>query len=704
MKRILCLLAITTTCAFGQLQRVDDSVTTAAKNVPTGAQAQVLTAPYAKISICGNPNSGSPCQNTVPVFADLGGTQPLTQPLIADAQGRYGYFISPGTYTRSYQSASGTDLGTLWLTIAGPLNPLNKTQINSDLFSGSDIGARMTQAQAFLAGVHVTISINTADAVTTPFTLLDGNDLQINAVVTIHAGIVSTLAGNNRISCSSGGVLTIATGSPFVSTGSNITIDHCHASGDATANASLLVTTGSAHVRIDSLVLTNIGTIHANGGSDLLVTDNTVTFPSGALAGYGAVWQGTSFVTVTGNHFYNVPNGAEFFNANADFNAGGPTSRAGVISAGAGHYVMSNNTCDHVAACMWGSVGYDVVITGNAANVCSDVCFDTEGSIDVVISANRAAEASNGGVSSFFYADNFLAQGNNISSSVGAPLMKVYNSSGLPTRNTGFVARGNKLTCLVVICPAFSNQAATNLTFDGNDITDGSYSLGDQSTNMSIKHNHFNSTFTAPSAWTAINTNAIINGGLLEIEDNTITGVTQPAGSICIANTSLDFNSTVTLRIIGNKCLGGFPIDLTTTNSGTNSSTGVITTLQGNWWSHNNVVHTHSTGNLDNYLELDKFILSGLNWIRAGIVAGTAYAPNFTPVSVPAASCNDQSFTVSGLTGVDQLTQLRPPTSLGNVSATPLPNGANTLVVHFCNPSATAVIPPTGVYQFMAIH
>jgi hypothetical protein len=502
---------------------------------------------------------------------------------------------------------TGTTLG---------VNSLNKTQINLDMFSGANIGAKITAAQAFLGGANGVLSINTAGSIATAFTLLAGNDLQINAVVTNQAGVVSTLAGNNRLSCSSAGILTIATGSPFVSNSNNITIDHCHASGDATANASLLVTTGSAHIIINNLILTSIGTIHANGGSDLLVTGNTVTFPSGALAGYGAVWQGTSFVTVTGNHFYNVPNGAEFFNANADFNAGGPTSRAGVISAGAGHYVMSNNTCDHVAACMWGSVGYDVVITGNAANVCSDVCFDTEGSIDVVISANRAAEASNGGVSSFFYTENFLAQGNNISSSAGAPLMKIYNVSGIPTRNTGFVARGNKLTCLVVICPAFSNQAATNLTFEGNDITDGSYSLGDQSSNMSIKHNHFNTTFTAPSAWTAINTNAIINGGLLEIEDNTITGVTQPAGSICIANTSLDFNSTVTLRVIGNKCLGGFPIDLTTTNSGTNSSTGVITTLQGNWWSHNNVTHTHSTGNVDNYSELDKFIPYSGNWTR----------------------------------------------------------------------------------------
>jgi hypothetical protein len=82
----------------------------------------------------------------------------------------------------------------------------------------------------------------------------------------------------------------------------------------------------------------------------------------------------------------------------------------------------------------------------------------------------------------------------------------------------------------------------------------------------------------------------------------------------------------------------------------------------------------------------------------------TVFQLTITPASVPAASCTDQSFSATGLQTTDQLTQLRPPSTLGNVSATPLPSGANNLVIHFCNVSAAAVTPPSGMYQFGAIH
>lgn len=75
-----------------------------------------------------------------------------------------------------------------------------------------------------------------------------------------------------------------------------------------------------------------------------------------------------------------------------------------------------------------------------------------------------------------------------------------------------------------------------------------------------------------------------------------------------------------------------------------------------------------------------------------------------TPSAVPAQSCNDQTFTVSGLIATDNLGSIRPPASLGNLSMNGYASAANTLLLHFCNPATASVVPPAGAYAFLAMH
>ncbi|MBV8576555.1 MAG: hypothetical protein JOZ58_16175, partial [Acetobacteraceae bacterium] len=87
------------------------------------------------------------------------------------------------------------------------------------------------------------------------------------------------------------------------------------------------------------------------------------------------------------------------------------------------------------------------------------------------------------------------------------------------------------------------------------------------------------------------------------------------------------------------------------------------------------------------------------------IAQSTVYSPNITPAAVPAQSCADQTFTVTGLVVTDTLSRLTPPAALGNVGlGDAYPSAANTLLLHFCNPSAANVTPPAGVYGFRATH
>ena len=75
-----------------------------------------------------------------------------------------------------------------------------------------------------------------------------------------------------------------------------------------------------------------------------------------------------------------------------------------------------------------------------------------------------------------------------------------------------------------------------------------------------------------------------------------------------------------------------------------------------------------------------------------------------TPSAVPAQSCNDQTFTVSGLIATDNLGSIRPPASLGNLSMNGYASAANTVLLHFCNTAAASAVPPAGAYTFLAMH
>jgi hypothetical protein len=75
-----------------------------------------------------------------------------------------------------------------------------------------------------------------------------------------------------------------------------------------------------------------------------------------------------------------------------------------------------------------------------------------------------------------------------------------------------------------------------------------------------------------------------------------------------------------------------------------------------------------------------------------------------TPSAVPGQSCNDQTFTVNGISETDNLGSIRPPASLGNLSMNGYASGANAVLLHFCNAATSSAVPPAGAYTFLAMH
>jgi hypothetical protein len=74
------------------------------------------------------------------------------------------------------------------------------------------------------------------------------------------------------------------------------------------------------------------------------------------------------------------------------------------------------------------------------------------------------------------------------------------------------------------------------------------------------------------------------------------------------------------------------------------------------------------------------------------------------PQEVRPAGCSDQTFPLAGVTIADRISNIVPPAPLGNVSMNGYISGANTLLLHFCNPSGSGVNPPAGVYSVLAVH
>jgi hypothetical protein len=78
--------------------------------------------------------------------------------------------------------------------------------------------------------------------------------------------------------------------------------------------------------------------------------------------------------------------------------------------------------------------------------------------------------------------------------------------------------------------------------------------------------------------------------------------------------------------------------------------------------------------------------------------------PAVATANVAAQSCRDVTQAVPELTTSDLITGITPPKSLGNLSLNAYASAADTITLHFCNPTASGVGIPSGVYSFLSVH
>lgn len=102
----------------------------------------------------------------------------------------------------------------------------------------------------------------------------------------------------------------------------------------------------------------------------------------------------------------------------------------------------------------------------------------------------------------------------------------------------------------------------------------------------------------------------------------------------------------------------------------------------------------------------DEIVLNTLSFKSFPASVMRAFArvsSNLTPVSVAAATCAEQNFTVTGLQVGDYVDVSPPGITAGVAPIIARVSAVNTLTVTFVNPTAGALVPAAGLYQIQVM-
>lgn len=483
--------------------------------------------------------------------------------------------------------------------------------VAAENFPGGDLSARIAAADAALGSASGTITVNAPGTLGAPLTLHTGHGLLLRAPVTWSAAV--TLSGSNTVSCESPAAQMVANVPPFhfpaaggglllASHVSGITVRGCTFRSDQTSM--LFAGVAISNLTMEGNTLAGLSLAIVSGGlsTGLQFTGNTVTFPGNRHSDIAAVsLYDARQVTATGNHFTRTLHGMQWWGGDS----GAPGANLDQVNS-TGDMHFTGNVCAEVGSCIWGSMGYGIVMTGNTATGCGDVCFDTEGGRDTEISGNTASGCANGCGAIFFFTRNTVFSGNHFAGPTGGGLVFIKNASQDPLRHQGVVVSGNTLNCGPTPCRAVYAEAASGIRFENNDVTNGTFQPVSYARSVSIVGNRMHFTASLPAGSAVIAAPPLVGGTTLLVSGNTVdSDAPQAAGSMCVAAGWSDFNAMDLHIFAGNRCGGThpFPIGITTTTDGKNPGPRAIWILAGNAAAMQPTVH-HAVTQNEVYLEL----------------------------------------------------------------------------------------------------
>ena len=515
---------------------------------------------------------------------------------------------------------------------------------------GGDLSSYISGEDARMGAAPGTITLAHAGRIGQPVTLGRGHTLAIQAPV-IWAATVR-LAGDNTIQCATGATITGAvpgfdqralTGMLLLAQQTaHITVQGCHVSSVTQSvllagyPVSDLTMQGNVVRGMTLAVVNSPGAALSN--ERLSFTGNSVTMPAGGSHFAGLLLFFAKGVTATGNTFVGPTHGIQWWGGDS----GAPGAALAQVTL-AGKMSFTGNTCKDVGgACIWGSMGYDIEIRGNTADGCGDVCFDTEGGLRTQIVGNTATRCGNGCGAIFFFTDQTVISGNHFRADApGGGLLFIKNASQDPLSHRHLTIEGNELTCLTQICHVMRQEAASEITFRNNQVTDGTWQPVGYARSVLISGNHYMFKRAITGSGAAIAAPAVIGGTALEILGNTVEStVQQPAGVACIAAAWSDFNAVDPGLVAGNRCggAGAFAVGVHIVSGGKNPGLTGLWMVGGNRLGGGTVVH-EAPGSREHFIDMGTCGEGACTPAAAGLAQARAVPGCTGPAPGPTAVC-----------------------------------------------------------------
>ena len=491
-----------------------------------------------------------------------------------------------------------------------------------------DLSAWLKAEDARLGATSGTIVIDHPGRLDAPLTLSPGHNLSITAPLDWSATV--RLSGNNAIACTSTATITAhlpaftlpqPTGMLLLAEGvAHVQVTGCVVTSDAASV--LLAGYPVSDLTLTGNTLTNLMLLGVNGAPNssqrLSLAKNVLTSTKPTATYAGMQLNNAKTATVTGNSFTNLLHGAMWWGGNSGVPG---ASLQQVTSTGALSFI--GNQCKHIAgACIWGSMGYDILMRGNSADGCGDVCFDAEGGLRTQILDNTALNCQNGCAGVFFFTDQTVIAGNHFRAQApGGGLIFIKNSSQNPLAHDHMSIKNNELTCMPEICRAVYQEAAGGIEFVSNEVTNGVWQPVGYARAVSVTKNHL--VYSKSLSGAALAMPDVIGGTALEVTGNRIeSNVTQPAGSACIAAGWTDFNATDSHLIAGNTCAGTspFPVGLNTVSGGQNPGVAGVWILSANHLGSATQTHVAKTPN-EHFFDLGECDTNGCHVNQSAVTA-----------------------------------------------------------------------------------
>jgi hypothetical protein len=470
---------------------------------------------------------------------------------------------------------------------------LNSTIVNSDLYTGSDVCARIHSADTALGTAPADITVNVAGTCSSALTLASGHNLIFTAPVTISTAPI--LSGNNKVSCSgpdalitSGvtagtGIFETATGADSIDFGAG-----CSFYSSAGFSAWMLEATNHiTNLHLHHVSGTNVSVYFGHpadaiASKNLLIDNFSVNYPAGA-SNYNAaaIYITTSWDGVNIDHGYisGGNHGVEFFGIDSVTKP----SRASIIASGAGTATVSNTQCSNVAgACFWGSGMYKTLFTHNTAHNAGDFCFDAEGSADVVFSDNVSELCGNGHYSLGYNVGygNAAIHNTAIANATGERIFSVNNVTGDPNYIHDLLVKDNHVDCLVG-CTLLAFDPTSNSTIEGNEILNGFIGATYEQSGQHLINNNLRYTVSNGGA-PGLGMGTGLYGVMGIASGNTIETTTSQTGP-CIQQLNLDYNNQEYFVISHNKCYGPWGSSVVLANNGGNAGIFPVWNLVNNF-------------------------------------------------------------------------------------------------------------------------